>query len=90
VVNEVLSNALKYAYPEGTAGDVRLSLSRTPEGALLEVADDGVGMPAADSGARQSLGLQLVEALAGQLGGNVRFENTDPGLAVRLTFPLPE
>lgn len=89
VVNEVLSNALKYAYPHGSAGEVRLSLSRTPAGALLEVADDGVGMASdRDGGRRQSLGLQLVEALAGQLRGTVSFVNTDPGLAVRLTFPL--
>lgn len=87
IINEILSNALKYAYPE-KSGRIRLSLQRREQGVFLEIADDGPGMPGGPSAHQGSLGLQLVEALAGQLNGSLRFDNTEPGLAVRLSFPL--
>lgn len=89
VINELMSNALKYAYPHGSAGEIRLTLRRVSGGALLEIADDGPGLPTNERVRREAIGLQLVEALAGQLGGTITFDSTNPGLAVRLTFPLP-
>lgn len=87
IINELLSNALKYACPERN-GTVRLSLEQRGRSVFLEIADDGPGIPG-DATARQgSLGLQLVEALAGQLNGSLRFENTEPGLAVHVSFPF--
>lgn len=87
IINELLSNALKYACPDKT-GRVELRLERQEEAVVLEVADDGPGIPRGVPVRQGSLGLQLVDALAGQLRGTLRFENTEPGLAVRLTFPL--
>ncbi|MFO7781140.1 MAG: ABC transporter substrate binding protein [Spirochaetia bacterium] len=88
VVNELLSNALKYAYGDD-GGEVTISLDYTNGRVKLEVADNGAGMPAEDPGYHRSLGLQLVTGLAEQLGGTVRFEDNEPGLRVRFEFPLP-
>lgn len=87
VINELVSNAIKYAYPHGS-GEIDVTLSYVEKHAQLEVRDEGVGIPSATLEKRESLGLQLVEALAGQLRGTVSFENTDPGLRVRFDFPV--
>jgi two-component sensor histidine kinase len=73
IVNELVTNALKHAFPDGRAGEVRVSLSENPEGTLnLMVADDGVGMPAGlDPRNTVSLGLDLVVTFAEQLNAEV-------------------
>ncbi|MFP4331299.1 MAG: sensor histidine kinase, partial [Spirochaetaceae bacterium] len=83
IINELLSNAFKYAYSD-TAGTVGLSLEQREGDVHLEVSDSGPGIVGEVEAHRDSLGLQLVEALSGQLGGSVRFENTRPGLSVRV------
>jgi PAS domain S-box-containing protein len=71
ILNELVSNSLKHAFPAGRSGDVRVELRREGESGLrLVVSDDGVGLPH-DFEVRkgQSLGLQLVSDLARQIGG---------------------
>ena len=73
IVNELLTNTLKYAFPEGQPGKVRIKLQKQTDGALhLEVSDDGVGK----SGITQGTGFggQLVSLLTQQLGGSMREE----------------
>jgi two-component sensor histidine kinase len=92
VVNELLSNALKYAQGDGEnagTGTTSISLTYTDGWVRLQVADSGPGMPGEDLERPQSLGLQLVSGLAQQLGGTVRFEDNEPGLRVCFEFPLP-
>lgn len=89
IINELLSNAFKYAYPENS-GEVRLSLQDRGGEVSFEISDDGPGIPGGPDAHRDSLGLQLVEVLASQLNGTVRFENREPGLSVQLAFPLPQ
>ncbi|MGQ7793329.1 histidine kinase dimerization/phosphoacceptor domain -containing protein [Faunimonas sp. B44] len=81
VLNELVTNGLKYAYPDG--GLIEVKLVRTPEGgAVLRVSDTGVGLPADfDERKRRSLGFRIVEGLARQLQGDVRYERLDPGTA---------
>lgn len=87
VLNELLTNALKHAFPGGRRGLVRVSLRREGESVRLEVQDDGVGFGA--GACRQgSLGMELVSALAEQLGGWFRRSSTENGAACRLEFPL--
>jgi two-component sensor histidine kinase len=76
VVNELVSNALKYAFPHDRPGRVGVELARRPDGAyLLAVSDDGVGLPAGlDVQHTQTLGLQLVWGLTQQLAGQVQVE----------------
>jgi two-component sensor histidine kinase len=89
VVNELLSNALKYAYPADGSGEIALRVEYIDEKAVIHVRDWGVGMDP-DAPHSGSLGLQLVEALAKQLRGEVRFSRAEPGLAVRFAFPVGE
>lgn len=73
IINELVSNSLKHAFPGGGGGSINITLR--PAGAerlTLTVADDGVGLPEGfDVRATPSLGLQLVNTLARQLGGDV-------------------
>jgi two-component sensor histidine kinase len=74
LVNELLSNIAKHAFPEGRPGSLRVELHAPDAGGsvLLVVADDGVGLPATvEPGKTRSLGLQLVSLLADQLGATL-------------------
>jgi len=70
-VNELLTDALKHAFPGGRPGTVWLTLAREGEGVRLEVRDDGPGLPAGfDSERSDGLGLGLVAAIARQIRGS--------------------
>jgi len=68
IVAELLTNAMKYAFPEGRKGRIFLVLKRSARGAFLEVADDGAGLPG-DFEERSGTGLLLLRGLAEQVGG---------------------
>jgi len=74
IVNELISNALKHAFPNGRRGEILVKLEPLGENRLrLQVCDDGVGFPADLEPRRAvSLGLRLVEALAEQVDGSIR------------------
>jgi len=85
ILNELISNALKHAFPNGRSGEIRVSLQRTKNGGLiLSVADNGVGLPdEATLQTRRSLGMRLVHSLATQLDTQIEFLHRDPGTEVR-------
>jgi PAS domain S-box-containing protein len=87
ILNELISNALKHAFPKG-AGAIRIELRRLAENRiLLCVSDDGVGIsPGFDPARSSSLGMQLVVTLAEQLDGRLEIDRP-PGAAFRITFP---
>ncbi|MGD0503737.1 MAG: PAS domain S-box protein [Steroidobacteraceae bacterium] len=87
ILNELISNALKHAFPKG-AGAIRIELRQLPEARiLLCVSDDGVGVATGFDPARSSsLGMQLVVTLAEQLDGRLEID-APPGAAFRITFP---
>jgi two-component sensor histidine kinase len=72
IVNELITNAAKYAFPHKAQGVVRVILTANNEELHLTVADNGRGLPA--SGPGEGLGLRLVRSLASGLGGEVRLE----------------
>lgn len=99
LVNELTSNAFKYGSRETDEGRQLelhvamksrevLDFSGASQAVVLEVTDTGEGM---DEGTdtSDSLGLQLVEALTSQLRGTITYEDANPGLIVRITFPVP-
>ncbi|HOX17331.1 MAG TPA: sensor histidine kinase, partial [Spirochaetales bacterium] len=85
VVNELVTNALKHAFPSGRQGSIRVGIRRERDGVLeLEVADDGVGMSGA-SGREGGIGRHLVASLVAQLGG-VETVSSNGGVTVRVRF----
>lgn len=88
IVNELLSNIVKHAFPEGMSGTVHVGLTALDGRAELVVCDDGVGIGAQGASGGDSLGLELARGLAEQLGGNLRLEPALQGTRVALTFPL--
>ena len=87
VVNELVSNALKHAFPGKRDGEVRLTLCSDGEGHhCLEIGDDGIGLPPGLEGPdTESLGLQLVDTIVEQIGGQFTVQR-DPGTMYRITF----
>jgi len=89
LVNELVSNALKHAFPAGRAGEIRVEARQENGHASLSVRDDGVGLPADVNFRRPtSLGLHLVNMLVKQLNGTINLENHH-GTAFEVTFPAP-
>jgi two-component sensor histidine kinase len=90
LANELITNALKHAFPQGRGGNLRIALQHADGGQMMRlcVADDGVGLPPGFSLEHlTSLGLQVTSDLARQLGGVLEIE-AGPGTRVGLVFPL--
>jgi PAS domain S-box-containing protein len=87
IINELVSNSLKYAFPDGRTGEVRIELREHADGlARLVVADNGVGLRSdIDWVTARTLGLRLVRTLAEQLGAKIEVKS-DGGTEVQLTF----
>jgi two-component sensor histidine kinase len=89
ILNELISNALKYAFPSDMTGEVSIALF-TGEDQLchLVVTDSGVGLPAGlDVSNVSSLGLQLVNNLVGQINGQLQVTNNG-GLRYEIVFSI--
>lgn len=85
IVNEAVSNALKYAFPQGRQGRVCVELRGLPQNRYrLTIRDDGIGLPAKRR--ENSLGLSLIDLFAKQIGGSALIKNDD-GTVVTVTFP---
>jgi two-component sensor histidine kinase len=87
IAAEWVTNAFKYAYPQG-AGEIRVTLKREVDGsAVLRVDDDGVGRREQKSPKGTGLGTRLVNAMAMSLGGQVEYLERSPGTSARLILP---
>jgi PAS domain S-box-containing protein len=90
IATELLTNAMKYAYPQGTPGEIFVSYGLAGQERRLLVSDNGVGLPT-DPVKLTSLGFTLVRSLTEQIGGQLtmratRERKTNPGLTVALSF----
>jgi len=87
IINELVSNSLKYAFPEGKQGSIEISMHRTEDNLVnLTVSDDGIGLPKdLDFRNTETLGLQLVATLAEQLEGSIQLER-EHGTRFTITF----
>src|SRR6202008_3774827 len=86
IVNEIISNALKYAFPNEREGEIHISLKKKDDKLFLSIKDNGIGLPKElDFRNTESLGLQLVVTLVEQLGGEIAI-NTEKGTNFTITF----
>jgi two-component sensor histidine kinase len=90
ILNELVTNALRHAFGADTTGTIRLVLRRDDGGqAMLQVIDDGVGVPAAlEVESLSSLGMRLIRSLTRQLDGTFALLPASPGTEARLTFAI--
>jgi two-component system, sensor histidine kinase PdtaS len=79
IVNELLTNSLKHAFPNRETGTVRVEGRRAVDGTVtITVSDDGVGLPSAELMDRaRTLGYRLVKRLSGQVGAAISVERHD-------------
>jgi two-component sensor histidine kinase len=87
VINELVTNALKYAFADGRAGRIRVGFTRRQDSLVLAVEDDGGGMRGEVQGT--GMGMQLLNGLARSLEGNVELNSSATGTRVRFAFPAP-
>ena len=86
IVNELVSNSLKHAFPSNRSGDVRVEIHGHKNFVDLTVADDGIGFSPGKTERQSGVGLQIVQALARQLSGNIHWAN-GRGMSATVTFP---
>ncbi len=89
MVVEIVMNAIKHAHPTGIPVEMSIVCTSTADGSiLLELDDDGIGLPENFDPARDGgLGFRLIRALAHKLGATLRIESDTLGLSFRIQFP---
>jgi two-component sensor histidine kinase len=86
MINEIITNALKYAFPNGKKGTVNISMTEEKEIVTLRIEDNGIGLPKGFNYLEsETLGLQLVATLVEQLEGELVLES-DGGTKYCITF----
>jgi two-component sensor histidine kinase len=87
IINELVSNALRHAFPKGKEGEVRIQLLRgSTNQIILTVSDNGIGLPEhVDFRRSPSLGLTLINSLVEQLDGNIELDQSG-GTTFTITF----
>jgi two-component sensor histidine kinase len=84
VINELLGNALKHAFPAGRAGHIVVSLANLGTACVLTVADDGTGM----GGRPPAFGSTIVKLLSQQLHAQLEIADVQPGVRTKVTIPM--
>lgn len=93
IINELITNALKYAFPNGAAGEIEVSLESEADAGrmVLTVCDNGIGLPKDfDVSHCSTMGLSLVADLARQLEGRLEFESGPNGRGTRVRIAFPQ
>ena len=89
IINELVTNSLKYAYPAPAKGEIRISFAIAERVVEVAVSDDGVGRTFDTSEREESMGERLVAMLSSQIGGALTSESREGrGMLVRLRMKL--
>jgi PAS domain S-box-containing protein len=86
VVNELVTNAIKYAYPAPERGLISVRFQTTRDGALLSVADSGRGLPEDFESKAGGLGVRLLRSMVQQVGGSLTVRR-HPGATFEIALP---
>ncbi|MGA9029512.1 MAG: ATP-binding protein, partial [Methanoregula sp.] len=87
MVNEMLSNSLKHAFPGGRKGMITIDFKKSADKYILTYSDDGIGIPDSVTFDRtESLGMQLIKGLTKQINGSIELDRT-AGTKYTVTFP---
>ncbi|HLN10226.1 MAG TPA: sensor histidine kinase [Xanthobacteraceae bacterium] len=91
IVNELITNAAKYAYEGRSGGEIWVTVARAGDDRFsISVRDQGVGLPAGyDSSKAKGLGMRIVNSFVQQLQGSVAVLRHGPGTEVVVTIPRP-
>ena len=88
IINEIISNSLKYAFPNNRDGIIFVNLTVNKKNVKIEVGDNGVGIPQkVDVKNTQTLGLQLVDTLVEQINGTLKL-NRNKGTIFSIEFNI--
>lgn len=88
IINELVTNALKHAFPDSRNGSINVSLNQSAEGLRLEVADNGIGMKQGTRTRGGGLGSRLIDTFVKQLQADYRISSNDGGSRHLITIPV--
>lgn len=89
ILTELLTNAIKYAYPEGEGGEIRVTLEITGDGnALLAVEDDGAGFDTAAAPKGTGLGTRIIASMAKTIGEGIGYAPRERGTRAEVPISL--
>ncbi|MFM2279335.1 MAG: hypothetical protein RLZZ444_1566 [Pseudomonadota bacterium] len=89
IVTELITNAIKYAYPDGSRGRIAISLKVVDaENALIVVEDDGAGMPEDGKPKGTGLGTRITRSMAATIGNGIHYVRKDRGTRVEVHLTL--
>ncbi len=90
IINELITNSIKYAFDDGHKGEITVQLQRVQEDVRLKVTDNGKGFPQNFNPANgTSLGYKIIKSLVTKLNGQMQFKN-EQGARVEISFPSPQ
>jgi two-component sensor histidine kinase len=89
VLNELVQNAVEHGFASRSAGQIDIAFGETDASVVIEIADDGVGLPAGfDPAATSSLGLRIIQTLIkDDLRGQLVLANREPGAVATVSIP---
>ncbi|XDD51044.1 PAS domain S-box protein [Leptospira sp. WS92.C1] len=88
ILVELVSNSIKYAFPESQKGTIKIELKKINSQIILIVEDDGIGLPKSfDINHTKTLGLHLVNLMVNQLRGTIQF-GSESGTKIQIEFPF--
>lgn len=90
IINELVSNALKYAFPDQDCGEIKVKVTQDSQQSItLTIADNGIGLPhKVNLEQTQTLGLRMVKTLTRQISGTLTISQ-EAGTSFNIHFPQP-